>query len=374
MAALRIVPAGEGSAYRAFLDLPFRLYAGDPWWVPPLRTDVKGLLSHQHPFWKNAERELFLALDGDRPVGRVAAILNRNHDRVHGERAGFFGFFECEDDDDTARALLGAAEGWLRQRGAQFCRGPVDPSTNEVTGLLVEGFASSPFLMMPYQPLYYQTLLAAAGYAKAKDLLAFYHELSGRFPEKLARVVEIVGKREPHLVARPLDMRNFERDLALLQTIYNQSWEKNWGFVPMTEEEILHMAAQLKPLVVPELALFAEKDGEPVGFLLLVPDYNRVLKGMRGRLTPLGLLRVLGEKRRPAAARLMLLGVRPAWRKRGAEALLFSEGWKACRRMGIRALEFSWILEDNLLTARAAELWGAVPYKRYRLYQKDLGP
>jgi hypothetical protein len=371
---VRVVEAERGREHRRFLDLPWDIYRGDPWWVPPLKSEVAGLLDVRHPFFRNAERALFLALEGDRPVGRIAAIVNRAHDRFHGEKAGFFGFFESVNDPQVAAALLGAAERHLAQRGAAFVRGPMDPSTNEVCGLLVEGHASPPFLMMPYQPTYYAALLEGAGYRKAKDLWAFLYELAPQVPPRLARLSDRILDREKGLRIRSLEMKDFPRELERIRLIYNDAWERNWGFVPMIPEEFTHMAKQLRPLVVPELVQIAEVGDEPVGFLMSVPDYNLALRLLDGRFTPWGLVRFLAERRRIRTFRLMTMGMRAAWRKRGLDAVLFARSYQEARRLGYRYCEFSWILEDNLLTHRSAELFGAFHYKTYRIYERTLGP
>jgi hypothetical protein len=372
--SIRVVPAEAGREYRQFLDLPWTVYRGDPWWVPPIRRDVAGLLDRRHPFFLNADRRLFLALDGDRPVGRIAAIINRAHDRFHGESAGFFGFFECMPDPAAAAALFAAAEEWLASQGARFSQGPMDPSTNEVCGTLVEGFAASPWVMMPYNPTYHPALIEGAGYGKAKDLWAFFYELAEVVPARLGRISDRILAREPGLRVRPIDMSDFAGELLRIQTIYNDAWEKNWGFVPMIPEEFAHMAKQLKPLVVPGLVQIAELDGEPVGFIMSVPDYNHAIRHLNGRMTPWGLARFLLASRKIRTFRLMTMGMRAAWRKRGLDAVLFAKSYEAAKALGFRYCEFSWILEDNFLTHRSAELFGAVHYKTYRIYRKELAP
>ncbi len=371
---VRIVEAEKGKAYRRFLTVPWDIYRGDPWWVPPLRSEVAGLLDVRHPFFRNAERALFLALEGERPVGRIAAIINRAHDRFHGEKAGFFGFFECVDRQEAADALLRTAERHLAERGAAFVRGPMDPSTNEVCGLLVEGYAAPPFIMMPYQPTYYPALLERAGYRKAKDLWAFLYELAETVPERLERLSARILVRERDLRVRSLDLGDFSRELDRIRVIYNDAWEKNWGFVPMVPEEFSHMAKQLKPLVVPGLVQIAEVRDEPVGFLMSVPDYNQAIRRLDGRFTPWGLARFALASRRIRTFRLMTMGMRAAWRKRGLDAVLFARSYQEAKKLGYRFCEFSWVLEDNVLTHRSAGLFGAFHYKTYRIYEKPLGP
>ncbi len=364
----------------AFLELPFRLYRHDPFWVPPLRSAVRALLDQRrHPFYdrgRAAEIELFLAVEGRDVVGRVAAIHNHAHHRFHDENVVFFGFFECIDRPDVARGLLGAVEHWARQRGADTLRGPMNPSTNYECGLLVEGFNRPPVLMMTYNPDYYPRLLVSAGLGKAKDLLAFISPVHGGSLDRLERLAERTRSRNPGLTTRPANLGDFAAEVRLVQRIYNAAWERNWGFVPMSDAEIVALAKELKPLVQPELLRFALYDGEPVGFLLAVPDWNPVLAELGGSLLrhPIRALRHLLFTRAEhlEGLRVITLGIVEEHRKRGVEGVLFAEGLRAGLTLGYRWAEYSWILEDNELTKRAVRLMDGELYKTYRVYEKAL--
>lgn len=358
------------SDLREFIGFPYHLYRGCPYWVPPLRLDVKQILSPKNPFYVHARHCLFLARHSGEVVGRVGAFIDDLHLKHHGDATGFFGFFECVDDEAVASALLNRAAAWVRAGGMERIRGPVNPSMNEECGLLVEGFEARPTLMMPYTHRYYPALLEAAGFAKAKDLLSLAGPLPEQMPQRLVRTEAMIRKREPGLSERPLDLRRFDAEVATVQTIYNQAWEANWGFVPMTDGEILAMAKRLKPLVVPDLVRIAEAGDQPVAVALALPDYNQALCHMGGRLTPWTALKFLYHRRRISAFRVLAMGIIPAWRRRGADALLFIGLWKAARRLGYTTGEMSWLLEDNDLVIRISEAFGGMRTKVHRLYER----
>lgn len=370
--ALLRVDAVEGRRdLRRFLRLPWSIYAGDPHWVPPLLVEQRKLLDRErHPFHEHADVEYFLARRGDRVVGRIAAIVNHRHIDFHEEKVGFFGFFECEDDPASARALLGAAEDWLRQRGMRAARGPMNFSTNEECGLLVDGFDTPPMIMMTHNPPYYRRLLESAGYGKAKDLLAYYLVDDG-VPARLVRGVERVQKRAGAVI-RPLRMKRLEQEIEIIRDIYNSAWERNWGFVPMTDAEFDEMARQLKQIVNPEICLIAEVDGAPVGFALALPDFNQAVRHADGRLLPLGLFKVLWHARRIDAARVITLGVKPSHRRLGLDAMMMLRIWQKGTASGYHRGECSWILEDNWDMRRIMERLGGVVYKTYRIVEKPI--
>ena len=361
-----------------FVELAYRIYAGDPSWAPPLRSDVRWMLDvSKNPFWHHAKRELFLARKDGRVVGRIAAIVDDEHNRVHGEKTGFFGFFECEEDREAASALLGAAEAWAQKAlpGCERLRGPVNPSLNDECAALLpaESEPGIPFIMMTYNPAYYLDLFGAAGYAKVKDLVAILAPVGDVSFKRLARLADGVRRREPKLVVRPIRMDHFDEDLAIVKTIYNGAWEKNWGFVPMTSEEIDAMAKKLKPILHPPYILFAEIDGNPAAFHLALPDFNQVLAKMKGSLFPFGWLTFLLEKGKIDRCRTMALGVLPEYRKRGIDAVLYYEAMKEGIRIGHKWAEFSWMLEDNLDILKPLEVFGGRVYRRYRIVEKPLG-
>jgi GNAT superfamily N-acetyltransferase len=377
MSGIEISAVASSGDLRAFVDLPFRIYAGDKNWAPPLKSDVRWMLdTAKNPFWKHAKRALFLARKDGRVVGRIAAIVDDEHNRVHAERTGFFGFFESENDREVAAALLRAAEAAVAGMlpGCETLRGPVNPSLNDECGALLpaESDPGIPFIMMTYNPAYYLDLFGAAGYAKVKDLVAILAPVSDVSFKRLARLAEGVRRREPKLVVRPIRMDHFDEDLAIVKTIYNGAWEKNWGFVPMTSEEIDAMAKKLKPILYPPYILFAEIDGKPAAFHLALPDFNQVLAKMNGSLLPFGWLTFLLEKGKIDRCRTMALGVLPEYRKKGIDAVLYYEAMKEGIRIGHKWAEFSWMLEDNLDILKPLEVFGGKVYRRYRLVEKRL--
>jgi hypothetical protein len=361
---------------RRFVELPWRLHDARrfPQWVPPLRMAVRDALDRtRNPFYQDADRELFLAVRGGAVVGRIAAIENRAHNRFHADRVGFWGFLECVDDQSVADALFGAAEGWLAARGLETMRGPMNPSTNYECGLLVDGFENRPSFMTAWNPAYYDTLCSRAGFAKAKDLLAFWFdgERTGyALPEFVARQAER-ARAGARLTFRDMDPGRFDEEVAGLWTVYNDAWEKNWGFVPMTRAEFLHMAKDMKNLLDPRFAFVAELSGEPVGFMLALPDYNQVLvRNRSGRLLPFGVPLMLWGKRRIRDMRVMALGVRRSARSRSILALFTHEIMRRGQLYGKNGAEASWLLEDNQLIVKPMRAMGARERMRWRVYER----
>jgi hypothetical protein len=357
---------------RAFVRFPWQIYRTDRFWVPPLIKDQLLKFSPKHPFHSHAEMNLFLAKRAGVIVGRIAGIIDRHYVEFHREKVGFFGFFESIQDPEIAELLLARVVGWLRGRGMEKMIGPMNPSTNDECGLLVEGFDSSPFLMMPYNPRYYPSLLEGFGLKKAMDLYAYLMEESSFSKDRLNRIALKLERREPQLRVRPVSLRNLDRELMIIKDIYNNAWSGNWGFVPMTEEEIEFFAKNMKPLVVPDLVLFAYWGDEPVAFSVSLPDYNEVLKRLNGRLGVLGILKFLYFSRKIKAIRVMLLGVKGTFQKKGAEALLYVETFRRGIHKGYHEAECSWILEDNVLMQRGMEAIGGKRYKTYRIYEGPL--
>ncbi len=372
-----IHPVRSAADLRRFISLPYRLYRNDPLWAPPLRRDVRSLLSpRKNPFFQHAESEYFLAWKGGRVAGRIAATVNRLHNEFHGDRVGFFGFFETERDPAVSGALFRAAGEWLRARGLDTMRGPASFSTNDECGLLVDGFDTPPVIMMPHNPPWYGELIEQAGFRKARDLLVYQGGSLDRVvptPERLTRGVELIRKRMG-LTLRPLREAEFAREVERIKGMYNRSWERNWGFVPLTGAEIDHLAAQFRPVVVPDLAPFLEKDGEPVGFALALPDLNVPLRRNRnGRFLP-GAARLLFDLRtgRIKRMRILLLGLLPEYRGKGLDALLYHWLWERGNQRGITWAEAGWILEDNTAMNAGLVKIGFTVYKTYRLYDRAL--
>jgi GNAT superfamily N-acetyltransferase len=364
---VEIIPVTGKRDLQTFLHLPYRIYRGDPYWVPPLLFEQRQLLTGQHPFFENSEIRLFLASKGGEVVGRIAAILDHQFLETHQEPYGFFGFFECLDDAAVTEGLLGAAGEFLKGKGMWAIRGPVNPSMNAPCGLLIEGFASAPAFLMPYNPVTYQDLLERAGCRKAKDLLAYTLQIWTEPPPKVLRAAEEARRRG--IQVRPVVRKNLGEEIQIFRELFNAAWERNWGFTPMTQAEAQWMAKHLKPLILPSLTLIAEAEGSPVGFLMLLPDYNQALKHLKGRLGPLGLLKFVWYRRRIRDVRLLLLGIKPEYRGKGIDALLFLTAFQALREMGFTQAEISWILEDNWIVLRMTERLGGTLYKRYRIYE-----
>lgn len=373
MSRLEIVPVTDASHLRRFIRLPWKIYGGDPFWVPPLLADMKRVLDrNRNPFFRHASAELFLALRDGEPVGRIAAILNDNHNRYHRERTAFFGFFESIRDFEVSAALIKSASTWARSRGMEYLRGPVNYSTNETAGALVEGFDASPCILMPYNPRYYPELFEGAGFRKAMDLYAWRLLTDQGLNPKIARVGEKV-LREEGVRVRTLNMKKFGEELEIITAIYNDAWSANWGFVPMTDAEFEHLAGVLKPIVDPRIVLIAEKGGAPAAFSLALPDLNQALKRINGRLFPFGLFRLLYQSRRIRQVRVLALGVAQKFQNcNGLGAALYYESFRRGVEAGYRSCEFSWTLENNDLINRSMRLFGAERYKVYRIYERAI--
>jgi GNAT superfamily N-acetyltransferase len=359
-------------AFKAFLHFPWRIYQGDPLWVPPIRKEHIFLFSPENPFLRHAQIVPFVATKDGVFAGRVAAIVDQNYIDFHQEKTGFFGFFECVNDPQVARALLAEVKRYLRTRGLKTVMGPVNPSTNDECGLLIDGFDTSPCFMMPYNPPYYRELLEGCDLEKAKDLYANFMTDDGGFPERLQRISNRVIKRVPGLTIRPINLKRINEEVMLVKEVYNGAWQDNWGFVPLTDEEMNLMVKKMKPLVVPDLALFAAIGDETVGFALALPDYNFALKRVNGRLGPVGLLKFLYYSRKIESIRVLMLGVKEAYRKRGLETLLYVELFRRGQAKGYHSGELSWILEDNHLMQKGIEALGGKRYKTYRIFQSPL--
>jgi GNAT superfamily N-acetyltransferase len=354
-----------------FIALPYALHRGDAGWAPPLRRDVRAQLSPKNPFFRHAEAAHFLAERDGAVAGRITAISNRAHEAAHGDGAGFFGFFEAVDDPAVACALFDRAAAWLASRGLGTMRGPVSFSTNDEAGLLVEGFDTPATLLMPHNPPYYVPLVEGAGFTGAKDLLA-YQRAATELPERLVSAAALLARRRA-VTVRPLDMRRFDAEIDRVKVLYNRSWERNWGFVPMDDAEIDFLAAQLKPVVVPELVAFAEAKGQPIGVAVALPDLNVALRrNPSGRFFP-GILRIALAARRIDRVRVFMLGTVPEWRGKGVDALLYKAIWERARSKGYRWAEAGWVLEDNHAMRNALVNMGFEAYKRYRIYDKPIG-
>jgi GNAT superfamily N-acetyltransferase len=368
-----ISPVRGSRDLEAFIRLPETIYKDDKTFVPMLRSSERKMLDpKRNPFYLHAEAEHFLARRDGRLVGRISAIRNRAHEEFHQERTGFFGYFDVEDDVEAARALLKAAEDWLRPKGLERVRGPVNPSTNDPCGTLIEGFKWAPFVLMTGNPPYTPGLIESAGYARAKDLLAYFLMGTEAAQEKVRKVAAEVRSRGD-VTLREFDLSRFEEELALVMELYNDAWSKNWGFVPMTQEEIRFAAEDLRAIVLPELSFFAFLNGKPVGFAFALPDINQSLKRAKGKLFPFGWIYFLKPMlRKIPVFRILALGVRKEHQQLGIGTLFYERYIEMSLQRGYRGAELSWILEDNELMNRPLRNMGAKAYKKYRLYEKSL--
>jgi hypothetical protein len=353
-----------------FIKFAWKIYANDPYWVPPLIYDKKKILDRKkNPFFKHAGMEMYLAEKDGELVGRIAAIKNDLHNKYHNDSVGFFGFFECINDQEVANKLFNTAKDWLIKQGCNAMRGPANPSSNDEYAMLLEGFDDEPRLLMTYNPKYYLTLCDNYGLQKAKDLYAYKLEnpkVVGS--EKLRRVAEIAQKRSG-IKIYSMNMKEFNKELDKIKFVYNKAWAPNWGFVPFTEEEIDSMAKDLKPLVEPSLVLFGEIDNKLVGFALVMLDYNQIFKSMNGRLFPFGFLKLFTQKKKITWSRILTLGIIPEYQKRGLDAVFYWEIVNRAANIGILLGEASWILEDNEMMNRGAQVMNGEIYKKYRVYE-----
>ena len=373
MAGIEIVVVEGGSELKEFIDFPWSLYAEYPRWVPPLKKEVSRLLDpRRHPFWSSAERRLFLARRGSQVVGRIAGIIDHRYNEFHGEQMGIWGFFECADDPAAAATLFSAVETWARRKGMTFVRGPLNPSTNYEVGLLVEGFDYPPVLMMPYNPPYYSRLVESCGFAKEKDLLAFLIDGDYRLPEWMDSMAgRIARKKGIHIrLIRPKD---YDAEFALIREIYNDSWSANWGFVPLSDEEMRDIQKSVVSFADPDLAFFIYYEDEPAAVCVIFPDINPLLKRLNGRIGLLGLLKALLYSRKINGLRLLMFGVKEKYRQLGVPMLAFHHIYEVVRKKRkYQYLEMGWTLEENEAVNTLAVEASARPYKRYRIFRKSL--
>jgi hypothetical protein len=379
---VRIVPVTTEAQRSEFAKFPWQIYRDDPLWVPPIFQDHLALLTPgKHPFWEHAEQQLFLARRSGEIVGTICAHVNHRHNEIHEDRVGFFGFFEAVDDQAVADALFEAASAWLREQGMDVIRGPENPSQNEEVGLLVDGFDMPRVVLNTYNPRYYQELIEQAGFRKAQDLYAWdiltsIFDLDVRkLPRKFLRVAEQAQKRE-NLVVRNIDMKRFDEEVDLVKQVYNEAWEQNWGFVPLTDHELDHFAQEMKMIVDPDLVHFAFVDGKPVGISLGIPDvYQAMIKARpqpnRWSL-PWTLLKFLRHRRRIKGLRLWAMGVVPEYRTLGIDAVFYVETARKAFAKGYQRCEMGWILESNDMMNRIIERLGGEIYKTYRIYERPL--
>jgi GNAT superfamily N-acetyltransferase len=371
--SVEVRPVDSRRELTTFIKLPWQIYrTGDPW-VAPLRFERRRYLDRRrNPFFEHGEAELFLARRDGRPVGRISAQIDHAFNGFHDECWGWFGFFECEEDPEAAQALLAAVERWLRERGQSRMIGPASLTMNDEAGILVEGYELPPIVQTPWHHPYYRTLLEGAGLAKAMDLLMW--QLSLGELDVLPVIHELAAKLEPEhgITLRTMRKRDLEAEIARFVEIYNAAWSTNWGFVPISERELVHAAKEAKPLLDEDWLWVAEKDGEPVGAALTFPDFNQVLAQLDGRLLPLRWLRALRARRRIDRVRVGFLGVKPEYQHTGVAAGLYVAHFETAARKPQEGGEMGWILETNTAMNRGMEAMGGKVVKRYRMYERSL--
>jgi GNAT superfamily N-acetyltransferase len=372
--ALEVRPVASRSDLTTFIKLPWRLYRNERHWVPPLLFERRQFLDRaKNPFFRHAEAEYFLAWRDGRPVGRITAQVDRHFNEFQGNDWGMFGFFECEEDPEAAAALLGAAEAWLRARGRDRMVGPMNFTTNDECGVLIEGFDQLPTVLTDYTHRYYPALLEGTGLTKAMDLLMWHLDVSER--SKVHQAIWDIADRvesKHGITTRHFRKKDLNAEVDRFLEIYNAAWEKNWGFVPLTDDEVRHYAKQLKPLLDENWAMVAEKDGEVVGAALTLPDYNQVLVHMNGRLLPFGWAKFLWYRRKIDRVRVFALGVKREWQHTGVAAKLYEMHYDSAERTPQSGGEMGWILETNKAMNRAMEGMGGHVVRKYRLYERQL--
>jgi GNAT superfamily N-acetyltransferase len=375
MAEVNVVEVESSARLKEFILYPNRLYAGDPNYVTPLYVERKEFFDFKNnPFYRTAKTQLFLAMRGEEVVGRIATCISYRHNDYHDERTGFFGFFDTPDDEEISRKLLKVAMIELKKAGMDRMRGPMNFSTNQECGFLVEGFDSPPMVMMTYNSPYQVKLAEKFGLRKVMDLLAYKLPTDLGLTDRIQRVVEHRMTRS-RVKIRPLDVGNFEREVRMIREVYNQAWAKNWGFIPMDDAEFDHLAKNLKQILDPKIVCIAEHDGRPIGFSLAVPNINQVLIRLEGHLLPLGLLKLLWHTKvsnKIDQCRLITFGVIPEYRRLGVDMMLYAETLRRGFENGYKWGELSWILETNEMMRHGVEQMQAFVYKRYRVVEMPL--
>lgn len=374
MAGIDVIAVEGKTALKEFIDLPWRIYAAYPNWVPPLKKEVGRMLDpRRHPFWEFSERILFLARRGSETVGRIVGIVDRRYNQCHNEKMGIWGFFECADDPEAAAALFSSVETWVRQKGMTFLRGPLSPSMNYESGLLIEGFDHAPVVGMTYNPPYYLRLIESCGLTKEKDLLAFLIDGEYRLPDWMERLAERTAQKKGVQI-RHVDPKRMDAEFALIREIYNDSWSGNWGFVPLTDNEMRDIQKSVKPFADPGLVFFMYYDDEPAAVCVIFPDINPLLKHLNGRISPFGLLKAFIYRREIKGLRLLMFGIKEKYRQLGLPMLAFRHIYEVAREQKkYHNLEMGWTLEDNESVNALTMETGARIYKKYRIFRKSLG-
>ncbi len=372
MAKLETVRVETDSDMESFVELPWKIYRSDSKWVPPLKKMIGRLLdSSLHPYWKFSERALFLVKRGSETLGRIAAIVDNNHNSYHHCANGAWGFFECVNDLEVAQRLFSEASEWVRWKGMTYFYGPMNPSTNYEVGLLVDGFEKRPSLMMPYNPPYYVNLLESSGFRKEKDLLSFVVDRSSPSPPEWMRQMADRVRKDARFIIRHPEMSKFQDELKLLKDVYDESWAENWGFVPMTEYELAEMAQTLVKFADPDLLFFVYYEEKPIAAAVSVPDISPILLRLNGKLGIIGLLKSLFYRKEVKGVKGLLFGVKKKYREMGIPFLAMDHTYKMFQRKPeYDYLELGWNLEENAAINQLEMDYGAKPFKRHRIYGK----
>jgi GNAT superfamily N-acetyltransferase len=369
--AITVEPVTTRRQLRTFVKLPYRLYRGDANWVPPLLVDDYHKLDRtRHPFFKHAAAEMLLARRDGRPAGRIVAIHDELWEKTYGERAASWGWFECENDAEVARALFEAARAWAKARGCTRIIGPMSPNANDLVGLLVKGFDGPPVIMMSYNPPYYAALVEAAGGRKWKDLIAWLLD-SPEIPERLARIMPMVEKRG-NFKLRTIDMKDFPAEVERARAVYNEFEKVNAIYTPFTKEEFEYLGNDIKMGIDPDIVFFAEVDGKVVGVSLAFPDHNVGFRAARGHLFPFGIFKIMLARRRIHLIRVLSMGVLKEYRNRGIDLAFYYYSYKNGVPKGYSGAEMSWVEEDNVAMSNTAVKLGGKPYRSYRVYEQAL--
>lgn len=378
--ALNIIAVTSKAHEGAFLNLPYELYKADENWRAPLKFERKANLTRgKNPTLNQIEEQKFLAFRGNNCVGRIAAFLNQAHRQEHGDEAGHFGFWDCEDSRETALALIAAAEAWLTAKNVAKVIGPCHWTVNEETGLLVDGFDTPPVVLMPYGRPYYPEYLAEAGYSKAVDMYAFQADLHAGYPRpRQTQSMVKLAEQDKRVSFRRVNLKEFKSEIVMSMEIFNDAWSENWGFVPFSDDQIDHMAGDMKPLIDPDLFLIGEIDGEPAAFITMIPDINSAAHGLNGSLLPFGVFKFLYRLKVKGVqqARIPLMGLKKQWHNKRQGLALIAQLCETifanARGKGYTHCELSWILEDNASMIRICEQASAERYKTYRMYEKNV--
>ena len=358
---------------KAFIDLPYQLYKDDPNWVPPFRAETKeNLNKNKNPFFEHGEISPYIALKDGKVVGRIAAIVNGNHNRHFKDNNGFFGFFEAIDDLDVFKVLIDTAIEELQKKDKDYIVGPTSPSLHDVSAFLTKGFDMPPLVMMAYNPSYYPENFYKLGFEKAKGMYAYYLKTEdSEINEKMLGVEDKLASRG--IKMRNINMKDFSNEAQTIFKLYTDAWANNWGYVPLTQHEFDHIAANLKMIIDPRFAYIVEKDGDPIAFSIALPNINEILIDNRnGRLRPDIILKLLMNKKKVKSVRIMLLGVKQKYQKFGLGAVMYAKYMRTAEEINLHGGEMSWVLEDNIEMTRAAEFMKGELYKKYEMLGKKI--